>query len=125
MTFLGWRSDIGNLLNRWDLLMVSSLDEGFGESALEAMAHARPVVGFRVGGLQELVEDGGTGALLPPGDLDALVQVLGRFSNDRKTLAALGHEGFKRAKSNFSVEKMTRQTTELYDRVIKRASPEA
>ena len=54
--------------------MIPSLEEGFPLSALEAMAAARLVMASRVGGLAELVVDGVTGKLVPPGDTDALVR---------------------------------------------------
>lgn len=69
--FLGWQGNVRMLLASWDLLVVPSLEEGFGFSALEAMAAARPVLASRLGGLEELVVDGVTGRLVPPGDTDS------------------------------------------------------
>ena len=120
VSFLGWRTDVGQLLSAWDLLVIPSRDEGFGIAALEAMARARPVLGFSVGGLPEVVLDGVTGALVPPEDQDALVRRLAEFSNDRVALAALGQEGWRRANTDFSVETMAQHTAELYDRLLNR-----
>jgi glycosyltransferase involved in cell wall biosynthesis len=100
--------------------VIPSRDEGFGIAALEAMARARPVLGFSVGGLPEVVLDGVTGALVPPEDQDALVRRLAEFSNDRVALAALGQEGWRRANTDFSVETMAQHTAELYDRLLNR-----
>jgi glycosyltransferase involved in cell wall biosynthesis len=115
--FLGWRMDVDRLLASWDLLVIPSLEEGFGLSALEAMAAARPVVASRVGGLCELVVDGVTGRLVPPGNIDALVRCIAELASDRQRLAFMGDEGWKRVRKHFSVELMARRTAELYDQL--------
>jgi glycosyltransferase involved in cell wall biosynthesis len=115
--FLGWRMDVDRLLASWDLLVIPSLEEGFGLSALEAMAAARPVVASRVGGLCELVVDGVTGRLVPPGNIDALVRCIAELASDRQRLAFMGDEGWKRVRKHFSVERMARRTAELYDQL--------
>ena len=118
--FLGWRMDVDKLLASWDLLVIPSLEEGFPLSALEAMAAARPVVASRVGGLSELVVDGVTGRLVPPGDTDALVRCIAELASDRQRLALMGVEGWKRVRTHFSVELMANRIVELYDRVLDR-----
>lgn len=118
--FLGWRKDADRLLASWDLLVVPSLEEGFGLSALEAMAAARPVVASRVGGLSELVVDGVTGTFVPPGDTDALVYSIAELAKDRGRMARMGNEGWERARTHFSVELMAQHATELYDRLLDR-----
>jgi len=116
--FLGWQTDIPSLLKTWDVLVAPSLEEGMGMSVLEAMAAARPVVASRVGGLGELVVDGVTGMLVPAGDTDALIACLANLANDRRKLALMGREGWKRVHEHFSAELMARRTTELYDRLL-------
>ncbi len=118
--FLGWQTDIQSLLKRWDVLVVSSLEEGLPVSVLEAMAAARPAVASRIGGLGELVVDGVTGMLFAPDDTDALVACLADLACDRRKLASMGREGWKRAYEHFSAELMARRTTELYDRLLSR-----
>ena len=118
--FLGWQVDVDRLLASWDLLVIPSLEEGFPLSALEAMAAARPVVASRVGGLSELVVDGVTGRLVPPGDTDALVRCIAEMASDRRRLSLMGDEGWKRVRGHFSAELMARRTAELYDRLLHR-----
>jgi glycosyltransferase involved in cell wall biosynthesis len=122
---LGWREDVNKLLASWDLLVIPSLEEGFPLSALEAMAVARPVVASRVGGLSELVVDGVTGRLVPPGDTDALVRSIAELASDRQRLARMGDEGWKRVRTHFSVELMARRIAELYDRLLDRSASDA
>lgn len=121
--FLGWRMDVDRLLASWDLLVIPSLEEGLPISALEAMAAARPVVASRIGGLSELVVDGVTGRLIPPGDTDALVRCIEELASDRQRLAFMGSEGWKLVRRHFSAELMTRRTTQLYDRLLDRSVP--
>jgi glycosyltransferase involved in cell wall biosynthesis len=116
--FLGWRMDIDRLISSWDILMIPSLEEAFPLSALEAMAAARPVVATRVGGLSELVVDGVTGRLIPPGDTEALAQCIAELARDRQRLAQMGDEGWKRVHSLFSAARMTQQTLQLYDGLL-------
>src|SRR6185503_14177555 len=70
--FPGVRQDIARLLTLSDVYVNSSLFEGMSNTILEAMAASRPVVATRVGGNPELVRDGMTGYLVPPGDETAL-----------------------------------------------------
>ena len=75
--FLGERPDARRLLPAMDLVVVPSLErEGLGLAALEAMDAGRPVVASRVGGLVEVVEEGRTGVLVPPGEPLALAAAI-------------------------------------------------
>jgi len=122
VTFLGWRRDIAELLTSWDLLVIPSREEGFGLSALDAMAAARTVVASRVGGLCEVVDDGITGLLVPSGDVTALACCIADLARDRERLILMGNEGWKRARRQFSADLMTRRVTELYDQLLDRRS---
>jgi glycosyltransferase involved in cell wall biosynthesis len=87
-------------------------------SVLEAMAAELPVVASRVGGLAELVVDGETGILVPPGDEAALAQALGRLVDDRELRRTLGTAGRARAESSFGLSAFRRAHLELYDRQL-------
>ncbi len=62
------------------VLNPSQWDEPFGMAAAEAQACGTPVVAFRRGGLTEIIEDGVTGFLVPPGDLQAAAEAVGRVA---------------------------------------------
>ena len=75
---VGWVADAARLMSHLDVLVVPSHAEPFGTVAAEAIAAGTPVVATTVGGLPEVVEDGVTGALVPPGRPDALVEGVAR-----------------------------------------------
>jgi glycosyltransferase involved in cell wall biosynthesis len=88
--------------------------DSFGMSALEAMACARPVVGTRCGGLPELVLDGATGVLVPPGDEQALAAALLRYAESPSLLAGHGAAARTRAREQFSIEASAMAYLELF-----------
>jgi glycosyltransferase involved in cell wall biosynthesis len=114
--FLGQRHDIPELISLSSVVMLPSLAESFGFAALEAMSLSRPVVAARTGGIPEVVDDGRTGLLVPPGDAAGLAAALSRILKDREWAAALGEEGRRRA-TFFSVERMMRGYEAVYDGV--------
>ena len=74
--FLGKRGDVPRLLSAIDLVLMPSQSEGLGLAAIEALAAARPVIAFAVGGLPEVVSDGVNGRLVPPGDCEAFANAV-------------------------------------------------
>lgn len=118
VAFLGWRENLGSTLSGWDIFVQPSLDEGFGIAALEAMAAGLPVVASRVGGLCELVDDGRTGLLVPPGDPAVLAQCLAGLARDPERRRALGAAGRQRARERFSVDQMVSEITDVYAEML-------
>jgi len=103
--------DVAAVLRQADLLVHPARWEGFGLAVLEAMLCSLPVVATNVSSLPELVVDGETGFLVPPDDVEALAAAILRALDDR---ANLGHRGYERARSEFSVERMATRTAALY-----------
>lgn len=102
-----WLGELGHeevvgLYGVMDVVAVPSLFEGFGLSAVEAMATRRAVVGTSVDGLKEVVEDGVTGYLVPPGDSGALADALIRVLRDPGLAAEMGARGRVRVSEHFS-----------------------
>ncbi len=90
---LGQRSDVGDLLEACDLLVMPSRHEGLGNAAMEAMGRSRAVVASRAGGLSELIDSGSNGLLVPPDDPAALASAIRQLTQDaamRAKLAAAG-----------------------------------
>jgi glycosyltransferase involved in cell wall biosynthesis len=118
--FLGWREDVGDLLASWHLVVLPSMTEGLGLAVLEAMAAGRTAVASRVGGLRELVVDGITGKLVPPGDTGALVECIAELARDRERLELMGAAAWERAHTHFSNDLMVQKTTGLYEHLLSR-----
>ena len=108
------RTDIRDWLERADVFVHSSRWEGFGIVLLEAMLAGLPVVATRVSAVPEVVADGETGLLVEPGDDTGLAEALGALLSDRARAAALGKSGLERARTEFSVARMTERTLAVY-----------
>ena len=120
VSFLGHVSRVAGILERAEVVVVPSLGEGFGMVALEAMERGRPVIASAVGGLPEIVDDGHTGLLVPPSDVDALAAAIRELAGDAARTAAFGAAGRERALAGFSQERCTERTAELYRTALSR-----
>lgn len=114
----GERRDVPELLAGADAFVLSSRSEGLPISILEAMSAGLPVVASAVGGVPELVVDGETGLLVPPGDPEALADALGRLLGDAELRRRLGAAGRERAEREFGLERFRREHLELYERLL-------
>jgi glycosyltransferase involved in cell wall biosynthesis len=101
VTFLGFQTDVPALLSAADILVISSRREGLPNVALEAMAARRAVVATAVAGTPELVQDGQTGLLVPPGVPDAMAAALGALIADPVRRRQMGERGRRRVEQCF------------------------
>jgi 2-deoxystreptamine N-acetyl-D-glucosaminyltransferase/2-deoxystreptamine glucosyltransferase len=108
------RAELEPLLAGAAVVAVPSLREGFGLVAAEGMAHGKPVVATAVGGLLDLVVDGDTGLLVPPGDVPALRAALERLLADRELRRRLGAAGRARAAERLSWDAVTDAIFNIY-----------
>jgi glycosyltransferase involved in cell wall biosynthesis len=97
--------------------MPSIYFEPFGMMALEAMMSRKPVVAGFYGGLSEVVDDGKTGYLINPFNIDDLASKIILLLQDEKKSQQMGALGFDRAKKFFSLENQIKKTLEHYSRV--------
>jgi glycosyltransferase involved in cell wall biosynthesis len=103
-------------------LVVPSLDEGLGLVAVEAMLCETPVVAFASGGLPDVVDDGRTGWLVPPGDVDALAAALDAVAV-AEDLAARGAAGRRMALEHFAPQVVAARYRGIYERALAGGSP--
>ncbi|MBV9543696.1 MAG: glycosyltransferase [Chloroflexi bacterium] len=118
---LGPRTDVPALMHALDAFVMPSIWEGFGIVLLEAMAAARPIVASSVATIPEVVLDGQTGLLVPPGDAVALADALARLADDPALAHYLGERGRERLDRSFSIEKMVGDTELLYRELLETA----
>ena len=119
---LGPRKDVPALMHAIDVFAMPSIWEGFGLVLLEAMAAAKPIVASRVATIPEVVVDGETGVLVPPGNPQALADALAQLAHQPALAQQLGQAGQERLRRRFSVEKMVGDTESLYRELIEERS---
>ncbi len=121
--FLGTRQDVPRLLALMDLVVHPSLEEGFSNAILEAMAAGRPVIATTVGGNAEAVIQGKTGLLVPPRDSEALANAMLRLLEHPAEAAEFGGAGRRRVAEQFQLPAMVRQYQEVYERLVHEKYP--
>jgi glycosyltransferase involved in cell wall biosynthesis len=120
--FLGHVTPIAGAIENATIVVVPSMGEGFGMVALEAMERARPVIAASIGGLGEIVRDGVTGVLVPPGEAEPLAEAIVRVASDPELARKMGEAGRARALSRFLQSFCTERTELLYEDALSKAS---
>jgi N-acetyl-alpha-D-glucosaminyl L-malate synthase BshA len=118
--FLGKQESVAELLACADLLLLPSESESFGLTALEAMASEVPVLGTRCGGLEELIDDGVNGRLLPVGAVDAMADAAIEILSDPKRTREMGRAGRATAIEKYSIERVVPLYESYYEEVLAR-----
>ena len=115
VSLLGHVYNVPELLRSVDILVLPSLhNEGFPNAVMEAMAAALPVVATDTGGVRELVIDGLTGYVVPPGDAAALAERISWYCKDADLRRKMGEAGRSRVAAELTVDKMARKFEALY-----------
>ncbi len=112
--FTGWQADTGKILAALDLFVLCSQTETTSYALLEAMAMAKPTVATAVGGNTAVVEDGKTGLLVPPGDVDATANAIFDLISDSDRSRQFGAAGKERVEREFSARAMVERTLKVY-----------
>lgn len=113
--FLGKRNDVPDVLSCCDVSVLPSWAEGMPNVILESMAAGLPVVGTRVGGIPEIIEDEVSGLLVPPHDPQALAKALLRLLRDPEFASSLALAGRQRVRVEFGFDRVLRELRELYE----------
>ena len=114
VVFTGNRQDMPRMLSLLDLWVLPSHSEGMSNALLEAMAMELPVVATAVGGNLEVIQDGVTGLLTPPGDPGALAGAMDKLLVSPEVGRAMGRAARRRIEHHFAVERMGEQYERLY-----------
>lgn len=124
--YIKWLSPAGleTYYRSAELIVMPSRWEGLPLVALEAMRAGLPIIASNVGGLPEIVQDGETGLLIPPNDVDALVEAISSLTNER--LKYMGENAAERFDRRWTTETAHQSVNEVYRRAMrktKRVSP--
>lgn len=117
VTFLGTRNDVPALLSASDVFVHPSLQEGYSNAILEAMAAGRPVIAARVGGNVEAIADGETGLLVPPASAEALAAGMLRVLSDPSFAATLGAHAEAAVRRSFDIASVVTAYESIYTRL--------
>jgi N-acetyl-alpha-D-glucosaminyl L-malate synthase BshA len=116
--YAGERHDVVSLFATADLFLLPSATESFGLAALEAMACEVPVIASRVGGLPEVIEDGATGFLHAPDDLDGMVASAMRLLTDADLHRRMARAGRRTAADRFSADRIVPLYEQAYEQLL-------
>jgi glycosyltransferase involved in cell wall biosynthesis len=113
----GHRTDVPDALGAIDVLCISSLYEGTPLTLFEAMAAGRAVVSTAVDGCREVLEEGRSALLVPPGQAEPLAEALARVIDDAALRSSLGRAA-REASHRYDVDACVAQMQDLYDRLL-------
>lgn len=111
--FCGRRGDMPEVLSQTDVVVLSSKMEASPVSILEALACQRPVVATRVGSVPELIDDGTTGYLVPPGNAGAMAERIIALAKNADLRQRMGTAGREMVLGGYSLDQMTRGYEDL------------
>jgi len=110
--------EVQHWYQRLTIYAFTSRNEGFGLTLIEAMAVGAAVVASRAGAAELVVEDGVTGVLTPPGDVDTLVAALEPLMRDPASAAAMGERGRARVLAKFSLGVEANRIADVYRTLV-------
>jgi L-malate glycosyltransferase len=115
---VGWLEDLAQLYCALDVFVSASHTESFGLAIAEAMASSTAVVATETAGAKEIIQDGMTGLLVPIGDVDRLTESIVTLLKDRQRRIQMGTAAQEAVSIQFSLERMVKETEEIYRAVI-------
>jgi glycosyltransferase involved in cell wall biosynthesis len=118
VVFTGRRTDVNDLMQAGDYVVLPSHHENLANTLVEAMACGRPIIASRVGGNPEVVIDGETGIIVPSHDATALADAMHLLARDPDLCVAYGIAGRKRAESVFSMTLLESKLDKIYQDLL-------
>jgi glycosyltransferase involved in cell wall biosynthesis len=120
--FAGERTDVPELLQDMDIFVTTSSYEGLSNTIMEAMSAGLPVVATDVGGNGELIVNGETGFICPPNDAHVLAGKVESLIKNQQQAQQMGAKGRARIVNEFGIEKMIRETENVYLKTFREKS---
>ncbi len=119
VTFHGFVSDVAQALTNIGIFVLPTEGEAFGQVFVEAMLMERPCVAVRSGGVPEVVADGKTGILIPPGnEMKPLAEAIIHLLENPEQADVMGQAGRERALANFSPKTVSPKYVAFYHRLV-------
>ena len=118
VVFLGDQEFIAKVLPVGDVFLLPSEHESFGLAALEAMSCSIPVVASNIGGLHEVIDDGETGFLFDPHDVEGMSGTILGLLRDENRRREIGVKARARAERDFGRDKIVNQYVALYEELL-------
>lgn len=118
--FAGWLRDTDSFYDAVDVNMLTSLTEGFPYAIPEGARRKCATIATAVGGVPKMVEDGQTGFLVSPADVDALALRMTQVAEDASLRLRLGQAIFEKVRREFSLEVTVKRQVEIYETVLRR-----
>ena len=119
--FLGRRRDIEKITSSFSIGVLATFTEGISNSIMEYMVMAKPVVVTDCDGSRELVREGETGFLVPPGDYVLLAEKIGFLLDNPDEARRMGQAGRKHIEQHFSLKTMVDRTVDIYEYALRSA----
>ncbi len=115
LRFAGFRRDQGRVYRDLDLVVLTSANEGLPVVIIEALASGTPAVATRVGGVPELIEEGKTGYIVEPGNIESIAAGIKKAAADPGKTRALGQAAQAEILRKYSIHRLVRDIEDLYD----------
>jgi glycosyltransferase involved in cell wall biosynthesis len=117
---LGHRDDVGRLMRGAHVMVHPAREEALSGALIEALGYGLPCVATDAGGTTEIVQDGVTGLLVPPGNAPALAHALLELVRDTERRRALAANARQRFLQNFTIERCADRTAAFFDEIMTR-----
>ncbi|MGM0441723.1 MAG: glycosyltransferase family 4 protein [Elusimicrobiota bacterium] len=114
VVFTGYRQNMEKAIHLMDVLVQPSMVEGFGLTLIEAGAAKIPAIGFKVGGISDIIVDNITGFLIEKKSVSGIYQAMDYFTENPEKIEEMGGEAKKRVKEKYTLNKMQKRLYEIY-----------
>ncbi|MGC9329852.1 MAG: glycosyltransferase family 4 protein, partial [Candidatus Hinthialibacter sp.] len=113
--FAGFHTDLARIYQTVDLVALTSGNEGLPVVIIEALASGVPVLATRVGGVPELIEDGKTGYIVEPYNVESIAEGLSKAIADPEKTRAMGGLAQQETLQHYSIQRLVKDIEDLYE----------
>jgi glycosyltransferase involved in cell wall biosynthesis len=117
------QEELNRYYNLSDVVVLPSVNEGFGLVLVEAALCKKPVIGTNSGGIPDIIQDGVTGLLVPPEDSKALASAIKNVLKNGDLASRLSQSAYQQAWNKFSPQAITKRFLEVYDELFPESKP--